>query len=144
MALTRFKDARAGKDGPVSGAIIVIPVMFEDLQVNETVAWSWAPPTGMALEIISINVHSGTVTNDPKLTVGVTKTGAEIVASVTVAAALGDVTLASTAVPSGSTLDVRVVADADDTIADSVSVTITAYVSAPPTSLLIRGDQGHI
>ena len=144
MGLTRFKDARAGKDGPVSGAIIVIPVMFGDIVNSETVAWSWAPPTGMGLEIVAINVQSGAVTDDPKLTVGTTKTGAEIVAAVTVATALGDATLVSTTVAPGDTLDVRVVADAGDAIADSVSVTITAYVSHPPTALLIRGDQAHI
>ena len=144
MALSRFKDARADKDGPVSGAIIVIPVALAAMLTNTTDFWAYSPPAGMKLEIVSINVQSGAVTGDPKLTVGTAKAGAEIVASVTVATGLGDATLVSTAVTSGDVLDVRVVTDTGDVIADGTSVTITAYVSAPPTSLLIRGDQGHI
>ena len=143
MALTRFKDARAGKDGPVSGAIIVIPVQFDDVANNETVFYSTKLPAGMRLEIVSIDVRAGTATGDPKLTVGTARAGAQIVASVTVTTDLGPATLVATEVDGDDELDVRIVADANDVIEDG-SVTITAYVSGPPTSLLIRGDQGHI
>lgn len=143
MGLVRFKDARAGKDGPVSGAIIVIPVQFDDVAANETVHWSWSPPAGMELTIVAINVQANAVTSDPSLTVGTAKAGAEIVAAVNVTTNLGELTLVASVVTSGDVLDVRVIADAGDA-AESVSATITAYVSAPPTSLLIRGDQGHI
>jgi hypothetical protein len=144
MALTRFKDARADKDGPVSGAIIVIPLAFAAMLTNKSQYFSYAPPTGMQLDIVSINVQSGAITGDPKLTVGTAKAGAEIVAAVTVATNLGDATLVSSVVPSGSVLDVRIVTDTGDVVADGASVSITAYVSKPPTSLLIRGDQAHI
>ena len=144
MALTRFKDARAGKDGPVSGAIIVMPIAFAPMLTNKTQFLAWSPPAGTKLEIVDIDVQSGAITGDPKLTVGTAKAGAEIVAAVTVATALGSVTLVSTEVTSGDVLDVRLVTDTGDVIADGTSVVITAYVSGPPTSLLIRGDQGHI
>jgi hypothetical protein len=142
MGITRFKDARADKDGPVSGAIIVIPVVFDDIANSETAHWSWAPPAGMEITLVAINVQANAITNDPKITVGTAKAGTEVVASVTVATALGELTLKSSVVTSGDVLDVRVVADGDD-VAESVSATITAYVSKPPTSLLTRGDQGH-
>lgn len=144
MALTRFKDARADKDGPVSGAILIVPVAFAAMLTNTTDFWAYAPPTGMQLDIVSINVQSGAVTGDPKLTVGTAKAGTQVVAAVTVATGLGDATLKTTVIPSGSVLDVRVVADTGDSIVSGTSVTITGYLSKPPTSLLIRGDQGHI
>lgn len=144
MGLTRFKDARADKDGPVSGAIIVIPLAFAAMLTNKSQYFSYAPPAGMQLDIVSINVQSGAITGDPKLTVGTAKAGAEIVASVTVATNLGDATLVSSVIPAGSVLDVRIVTDTGDVVADGASVSITAYVSKPPTSLLIRGSQGHI
>ena len=143
MGLTRFKDARTGRDGPVSGAIIVIPVVFDDVAANETVHYSYSPPAGMKLKIVDINVQANAVTSDPSLTVGSAKAGAEIVAAVNVTTNLGSVTLVATDITSDDVLDVRVIADAGDA-AEAVSVTITAYVSAPPTSLLIRGDQAHI
>ena len=144
MALTRFKDARADKDGPVSGAIIVIPLAFAAMLTNLTQSFSYAPPAGMQLDIVSINVQSGAVTSDPALTIGTAKAGAEIVAAVNLTTNLGNLTLVSSVIPAGSVLDVRIVTDTGDSFVDGASVTITGYVSKPPTSLLIRGDQGHI
>jgi hypothetical protein len=138
MALTRFKDARSGKDGPVSGAIIVIPIAFAAMLTNVSQYWSWAPPAGMKVELVSINVQSGAITGDPKITIGTAKAGTEVVASVTVATGLGVLTLKSTEIDSDDVLDVRIVTDTGDVVADSASVTITAYVSAPPTSVEIR------
>lgn len=144
MGLTRFKDARADKDGPVSGAIIVIPIAFAAMLTNVSQYWSWSPPAGMKVELVSIDVRSGAVTSDPEITIGTTKAGTEVVAGVNVTTNLGVLTLKSTTVTSGDILDVRIVTDTGDAVADGASVTLTAYVSAPPTSLLIRGDQGHI
>lgn len=144
MGLTRFKDARANKDGPVSGAIVIIPIAFGAMLTNVTEAYSWSPPTGMSIEIVAINVQAQAVTSDPALTIGTAKAGAEIVAAVNVTTNLGDLTLVSTAVTSGDVLDVRIVTDTGDALPGGAAVTIVAYVSAPPTSLLIRGDQGHI
>lgn len=141
MSLTRFQDARSGKDGPVSGAIIVIPISFDDVAVNETVEWSWQPPAGMKVTLVAANVHVNARANDPALTIGKTKGGTEVAASLnlTSTAAGQNVTLkaAGLEVSSSDILNVRVVADADDT-AESVAVTLVAYVSAPPTSLLYR------
>jgi hypothetical protein len=137
MALTRFKDARSGKDGPVSGAIIVIPAYFDDIANSETAHFSWSPPAGMKVEIVDIYVVANTVTSDPALTVGTALAGTQIVAATNVTKTLGSLTLKSNAVTAGDTLDVRIVADGTDA-AEAVSATITAYVSAPPTSLEYR------
>ena len=143
MALTRFKDARADKDGPVSGAIIVIPVQFDDVANGETVHFSWAPPTGMSVEIVDINVHASALTTTVTATVGTVKAGTQVVAGVVLTTNLGSVTLKETSITSDDVLDVRLVAAAGGD-AESVSATMTVYVSDPPTSLLIRGDQGHM
>jgi len=140
MGLTRFYDARAGKDGPVSGAIIVIPVSFDDVANSETVEWSWTPPAGMEVTIVAINVHANAVTSDPTVTVGTSKAGTQIVAAANITTNLGNLTLKGTTAPvvtSANTLNVQVVADSGDA-AEAVSVTVVAYVSAPPTSLLLR------
>lgn len=138
MALTRFKDARAGRDGPVSGAIIVIPVQFGDVANSETSQYSWSPPAGMAVEIVDINVQANAVTSDPALTIGTTKAGTQVVATVNITTNLGSLTLKTTAITASDVLDIRVVADSGDT-AEGVGVTLVAYVSAPPTSLTVRG-----
>jgi hypothetical protein len=143
MGITRFKDRVTGKDGPVSGAIIVIPVSFAAMLTNVSQYWSWSPPAGMKIELISIDVRSGAVTSDPALTVGITKAGTQLVAAVNVTTNLGVLTLKATEVTSGDILDVRIVTDTGDAVADGASATITAYVSAPPTASLTRGDQGH-
>lgn len=139
MSLTRFQDARSGKDGPVSGAIIVIPITFDDVANSETVEWSWQPPAGMKVTIVAVNVQANAVTSDPAVTVGKTKAGTQIAAATNVTTNLGNLTLkaAGLEVSSSDVLNVQVVADSGDA-AEAVSVTLVAYVSAPPTSLLYR------
>jgi len=139
--LTRYKN-RSGKDGPVSGAIIVVPISLGAMLTNTTAAYSWSPPAGTQVEIVSINVHAPAVTSDPALTIGTTKAATDIVAAVNVTTALGDLTLKATSITSGDVLDVRVVTDTGDALAGGVAVTLTAYVSAPPTSLTDR-SQNH-
>jgi len=133
MGLTRFYSRESGRDGPVSGALQIISVGFDDVASNETVHRQIVMPDGMAFYIVDVEVYSGTVASDPALTMGTTAAGTEIVASVNVTTNLGSLTLKSNLVTSGDRLDVRVVADADDT-AENVSVTISGYVCAPPDS----------
>lgn len=137
MALTRFYDRQTDRDGPVSGALQVLPVQFDDIANSETAIWKWTPPAGMSFEIVDIYVTASATTSDPLLTIGTTAAGTQVVASVTLVTDLGSATLKTTSVTSGDVLDVRIVADSGDA-AESVSVTITGYVSAPPTSELHR------
>lgn len=131
---TRFYDRQSGKDGPVSGAIIVIPVTWALCGTN-TYAWAWAPPAGMSLEIVQIQARCVGVTSDPSISVGSTAAGTEIVAAVNLTTNLGALTLKATSITSSDRLDVRLTSDSGDG-AEGVSITITGYVSAPPTSLL--------
>lgn len=137
MGLSRFYSRESGRDGPVSGALQVISVGFDDIANNETVHRQIKLPAGMAFYIVDIQVYSGTVTSDPSITVGTAAAGTQIVAAVNAATALGALTLKSNAVTAGDRLDVRVVADAGDA-AENLSVTISGYVSAPPDSELLR------
>lgn len=138
MALTRFKDGRTGKDGPVSGALTVIPIGFDDVAASETVAYSWSPPTGMKYEVVDISVQCTAETGTVLLSAGTAKAGTQLVGPTAITTNLGSVTLKSNSVTAGDTLDVRLVAGGGES-AESVAVTITGYVSAPPTSTTVRG-----
>jgi len=134
MPVTRFYDRVSGVDGPVSGALQVISVGFDDVANSETVHRQVKFPAGMAFEITDIVVVSGTVTSDPALTIGSTAAGTQIVAAVNVATNLGALTIKEGTIAAGGLIDVRVVADGGDA-ADNISVTITGFVTAPPTTV---------
>lgn len=135
--LTRFYDRQSGQDGPVSGAIQVISVGFDDVANNETVHRVIDLPAGMGFEITDILVRSGTVTSDPALTIGSAIAGAEVVASVNVTTDLGALTIVEGTIAAAGLIDVRVVADAGDA-AENISVTIVGYPISPPTSIPSR------
>lgn len=141
MALTRFKSRETGLDGPVSGAIFVESIQFAGLLTNTTYAHSWAPPAGLAIKLVDIDVQAVGITSDPALTIGTAKAGTQLVAAVNLTTNLGSLTLKDTVVDSDDVLDVRIVTDAGDAV-DGVSVTITGYLSAPPDSLAVR-HSGH-
>lgn len=140
MGLTRFKDARSDKDGPVTGGLIVIPVTFDAGVTNTTYAKLVDLPAGMNIELVAINVRAASVAGNPQLTVGTSAAGTQIAAAATLTTNLGALTLKSTAVT--DLLEVRIVDDASADVFTNVVGTIVAYVSAPPTSLLVRGS-GH-
>ena len=140
MALTRFKDARKGEDGPVSGAIQCISVGFDDVAANETVSRRVEMPAGAAFEITDIKVSADSVTSDPSLTIGDTDAGTQVVAAVNVTTNLGALTIKDGTIDAGGFADVVIVADAGDA-AESVSVSIWGYVTKPPTSVL-QDDRG--
>ena len=131
---TRFYDRQSGKDGPVSGGFVVIPVTYALCGTN-TYAWAWAPPAGMSLEIFEIQARCVGVTSDPSISVGLTAAGTEVVAAVNLTTALGALTLKTNSVTSGSRLDVRLTCDSGDG-AEGVSITVTGYITSPPTSLI--------
>ena len=139
MSLTRFKD-RDGFDGPVSGTIILIPVTWAQCGTN-TYAWTYVPPAGMSLQIVAAHVRAVAVANSPVIQIGNTLAGTQLLASTTVTTNLGNVTLKAaglaTKITSSNLIDVKMINPATAT-ADGVSVTLTAYVSSPPTSLEYR------
>lgn len=128
---------RTGKDNPVSGAIQVIPIQFDDVAASEVVAYQWSPPAGMNFEIISIDARATAKTSDPSITVGSTAAGAEIVAAVNLTTTLGSLTLLTQTLTPTSVLDVRVTADSGDA-AESVSITIVGYCTVPPDATFFR------
>lgn len=141
MTLTRFKDARAGKDGPVSGSIVVFPICFSSGATNTTYTQTIDLPAGMALTLVDINVQADSVTGNPSISVGSAKAGTQIAAAATLTTNLGSLTLKTTAVAAGGILSVQIVNDATADAWDNVTANVVGYVSAPPTSLL-QDDRG--
>ena len=133
MALTRFYDRATDRDGPVSGALIIIPMVFEVGAASKAYAHQTALPAGMKLHLIAADCYAVGVTSDPSLTIGTAAAGTEIVAAVNVTTNLGALTLVSNDITSGDRLDVRITTDAGDAF-EGISVTLYGYVSAPPTS----------
>jgi len=133
---------RTGKDSPVSGAIVVLPIQFDDVAVSETVAYQWVPPAGMNFEIVSIDARCLSVAGDPSISVGITAAGQEIVAAVDLTTGLGSLTMLSSTVTPSNTLDVRIVCDGTSDAAESVSITIVGYCSVPPDKVFLR-NTGH-
>lgn len=141
MTLSRFKDARAGKDGPVSGGIVVFPICFSSGATNTTYTQTIDLPAGMALTLVDINVQADSVTGNPSLTVGSAKAGTQFVAAATLTTNLGSLTLKTTAVSAGGLVSVQIANDSTADAWDNVTVSVVGYVSAPPTSLL-KSDRG--
>jgi hypothetical protein len=121
-------------DGPVSGSIITLPICFGPGANGITYTHTIDLPAGMALKIVAISVKAVNIVSDPSLTIGSTVGGAEFVAAVNITDGLA-CTLVATDVT--DLLSVRLINDAGDAF-DNATVTITAYVSAPPTSLVER------
>lgn len=141
MALTRFKDARAGKDGPVSGSLIVMPVQLTEAVTGTSYQWTLDLPAGMGLELVDINVQAVGVAGNPQVTVGSAKAGTQFVAAATLTTNLGSLTLKSTSVAQGGILSIQVANDATGDVAEAISANVVAYVSHPPTALL-QDDRG--
>lgn len=133
--VTRFYNRQSNQDGPVSGALQVISVGFDDVANNETVHRRVNFPAGMGFEITDIYLWSGTVTSDPALTIGSTAAGTQIVASVNVTTNAGALTVKEGTISATGFIDVRVVADANDA-AENISVSIVGHVTSPPTSVI--------
>lgn len=134
--VSRIK-GRDGTDASRSGAIHLITAQFDDVAASETVAFQTKLPAGMKLELIAADARATAVTSDPSLTIGTAAAGAEIVAAVNLTTDLGALTLVATSVTSGDLLDIRLVADAGDA-AESVSITLYGFITAPADSQAIR------
>jgi len=127
------------QDGPVSGAIQVIQVTLDDVANNETASSRVTFPPGCSFYISDIYAGADSVTSDPSLTIGTSAAGTQIAKAVNLTTNLGAVTLKQNDVSAGSFIDIVLVADAGDA-AESVYLTITGYITAPPTTLAYRGS----
>jgi hypothetical protein len=145
MGLTRNYDPTTGRDGPTSGALQVISFSFDDVAANETAGHRIDLPTGVGFYVTDVISSADVATGDPKLSVGTTAAGVEVVASIS----LTTTRIAHTIVddsnqvgPSTAStaafLDVVLVADADDAV-ESASVTVVGYMTSPPASVPDRG-----
>lgn len=137
--LTRFYDREQNGDGPVSGAIQLIALPLQTaVATGTTRVQRFDLPAGMAFKVTDVNVFCGTVASDPAITVGTTAAGTQIVASANLATGANALTIKDGSVAAGGFVDVRIVADANDTIALPVSINVVGHVFSPPTSVPVR------
>lgn len=135
--LTRFYDRVTGGDGPVSGAIMVIPVLFDTaLVTNSTFTRQIHLPAGMSFKVTDVRVFCGTVTSDPAITIGTSAAGTQIVASANLATGAQSLTVKSYTPAATGMIDVRIVTDTGDAIALPVSINVVGHVLSPPTSMV--------
>lgn len=123
------------RTGPIIGSFYPMVLCFNDDGVAgaDTFQHTVDLPAGMQYEIVAIDVQANNITSDPSLTIGSTKTGAEIVAAVNVTAGLGALTLLTTSIAAGGLLSAQIVNDGADGFS-AVTVSVFGYVSAEPTS----------
>jgi len=132
---TRFYDSQTGQDGPVSGALQIITLNLETAVANSDVLSQEIHfPAGMAFEITDITVFCGTVTDNVTIKVGSSDAGSDIVASVALATGSNALTIAEGTISAAGMIDVTITADATGAVALPVSINVTGYVTAPPTS----------
>lgn len=145
MGLTRNFDPVTGRDGPTSGALQLVSFSFDDVAAGETAGHRIDLPTGVGFYITDVISSADVATGDPKLSVGSTAAGVDIVAAIS----LTTTRIAHTIVddsnqvgPSTAStaafIDVVLVADGDDAV-ESGSVTIVGYMTSPPASVPDRG-----
>jgi len=137
--LTRFYDRQSGRDGPVSGSLVSIPLNFDTaLGASATQSRRVDFPAGMKFKVTDIVVTVGTVVANTGVTVqvGTTTGGVDVLAAVaaTTAATTDYTPLAYTEVAGGS-IDVKLVTGATDSIALPICVTLIGHVSAPSASV---------
>lgn len=137
MALTRFFDRISGKDGPVSGALFVVP-LHVTLATNSVFHQRVQLPAGARISVTDVTVHSGTVAAACTLRIGTTVNGTQVLADTAVATNTGALTTLKTQeIPAGGFWSVRVTTSATGTV-DNASIVITGHLSAPPTSVPAR------
>jgi len=137
--LTRFYDRISGQDGPVSGALQLIPVSFDTAMVtNVTQYRQFHFPAGMGFEITDIEIFCGTVTSDPSVSVGSTAAGTQVVAAANLATGANVLTIKEGTIAAGGLIDIRIVTDNGDAIALPVSINVVGYNTSPPTSVPSR------
>jgi len=95
-------------------------------------------PAGQAFEVTDVVLTAAAVGATPKIQIGTTSSGVEIVAEVTVTTTAIECTIVEGTIPAGGDIFVTVICTASDTVTQG-NVTISGYVTAPPTSVAARG-----
>jgi hypothetical protein len=130
--VTRFRQ-RDGKDGPVSGALQIMPIPIHLVAGAGTLTQQVSLPDGVTFEITDAVFQAQTVTAVIGLTIGDTAAGTEVVASVTATTNLGALTIKDGAIDDGGLISIVYAATASGVV-DGV-LTLAGYVSAPPESV---------
>lgn len=139
MALTRFKDARAGYDGPVSGSLQVLTAQFDTVTGTTTPRVDIDLPPGTRFRVVNATFRAQTVTSSPDITIGTIAAGSALVAATVAATRLGALTLkaAGQNYAADDVIRVTITAGAGEAMTKGV-VTLVGHVSQPPLSVSVR------
>jgi len=135
-AVTRFQNR--GVDGPVSGAIQAIQIVFDSVTASTSHVQTVNFPAGMGFKISDAEWTAESITSTPALTIGDTAAGTQVVASVNLATNTGALTIKDGVIDAGGLISCKIVAGAGETVTQG-NLTIVGYATSPPTSLLTRG-----
>ena len=143
MGMTRFKDARAGYDGPVSGALSILQVSIEAGSATSTAYTAKVPlPAGMKVRVVNMYAYAKTVTATPTITVGSTGSTTALVAGTALTTSKGELTLKSAGqiVGSSTTASDLLVTVTNNTtgVFTEAKFTIHLHVAQPSIALSTR------
>jgi hypothetical protein len=132
MALTRFKDARTGVDGPVSGAIIPITASREATASGDEFVITL--PAGCGFRVTDVTMGADGVAGN--IQAGTTAGGTQILGATTAAVDLAESLSSPVDVSAGGQIFVQF-----SGVCAEVTVAIWGYFTSPPTSVL-QDDRG--
>lgn len=139
MSLTRFYDRQSGRCGPVIGALQSFSVEFANIVAAETDEQVMLQlPAGATFEISDVSSFTGAIgAAGVTFSVGTTTGGEEVVANVAMVAGVMNHTIVEGTVGPATLVYVTLTGGASTgTAAAPIVVTITGYISTPPTSVL--------
>lgn len=145
MGLTRFAErydyhtsngtyTKVVRDGPVSGAIQVIPLHVVDQTAAQTITRRVDFPAGMEFQIVAAEFAAQDIGSTPTVAIGDTSDATAVVNTVTCTTNLGALTIKDGWITSGDAAVVLFTTTASDTITEG-SLTLTGYVRQAPTLL---------
>jgi hypothetical protein len=135
--VTRFYHRDSGQDGPVSGALQVMPIPVNIAASAGTLTQTIDLPAGMAFEITDVVFTADGITATPEITIGDTAAGTQVVASVSATTNLGALTVKDGTIDAGGLISIVFAATASDVVSGGM-LTIVGHVAAPPTSVAYR------
>lgn len=132
MALTRFKDARSGADGPVSGALLPITASREATAAGDEFVITL--PAGCGFRVTDVTMGADGVAGNVQ--VGTTAGGEQILAATTAAVDLAEALSSPVDVAAGGQIFVQF-----SGVCAEVTVAIWGHYTSPPSSVL-QDDRG--
>ncbi len=144
MSVTRFKDARAGYDGPVIGSLQILTAQFDTVAGTTTPRVDIDLPAGMRFRVTDATFRAQSVTSTPEITIGTIAASSSLVATVAAATLLGPLTLkaAGQHYASGDVIRVTITAGSGDALTKGV-VTLVGHVSDAPASVDVRSGSHY-